>query len=101
MTGLFLVPATPPAPVQRQPVDFIAQVVACRCMPRQELVVVAREGLALVMERPLEPLPLGCLRRRRSTRLHTSMIAIADLRTGPVPSALAHAIVAVESDMIV
>ena len=33
LTGLPLTPATSPAPVRRQLVDFIAQVIANRCMP--------------------------------------------------------------------
>ena len=48
VTGLRLVTAAPPVPVRRQPVDFIAQLVARRCMPQQELVVAAGEGLALM-----------------------------------------------------
>ena len=48
--GLLLVVAAPPTPVPRQPVYLVAQVVARRRAPRQELVVTAREGLAFVKE---------------------------------------------------
>ena len=32
--GVLLVPAAPPAPIQRQPMAFVPQAVACRCVPR-------------------------------------------------------------------
>ena len=38
VTGLLLVLAAPPAPVGRQLVDFIAQLIANHCIPRQELI---------------------------------------------------------------
>ena len=50
IAGLPLVAAAPPAPVRRELVHSIAQVVSRGRKPRQELIVQAREGLALVTQ---------------------------------------------------
>ena len=48
VAGLPLVLTAPPAPVRRKLVHLPAQVVTRGRMPRQELIVTAREGFALM-----------------------------------------------------
>ena len=55
VAGLLLVSATLPAPVRWRLLDLVAQAVANRCIPRQELVISTCKGLACIRgEAPLE-----------------------------------------------
>ena len=59
--GIFpFVSTAPPAPIRRQFVKVV-QAVSCRCVHGEEPVLTASEGLAPVMELPLELLALGRL----------------------------------------